>query len=323
MKKISSKIVAIILITVFAVLIIPTKGFASNENIQIVKTNEDYIIYVKDMANKEFKFAVSNEKLNSDSMDLKFINSVKDGAENNVALLKEKAKYLYVKENEKVSVIELSFNEKDIITQSLIADVENITNKITTEVSIIRQKDEQVDKVKYEETVGGLEIKDDKDASYEYILVKLPDENYSKLQELTEKLSSEYEGKDVYSKIEFVKQYSKLINNVINNANVNKIWKTVENMKILQPSDSKKGDKYVVLLKQIKGEDIKYDVKFMMSDRTEVAPEKKEETKIVKRTSKQPVTGDSLLLFGILAVIIMALIVVFIKMKNAKKNGKH
>ena len=92
MKKISSKIVAIILITVFAVLIIPTKGFASNENIQIVKTNEDYIIYVKDMANKEFKFAVSNEKLNSDSMDLKFINSVKDGAENNVALLKEKAK---------------------------------------------------------------------------------------------------------------------------------------------------------------------------------------------------------------------------------------
>ena len=102
MKNISSKIVAIILITLLALLIIPTKGFASNENIQIVKTNEDYIIYVKDIANKEFKFAVADEKLNSDSIELNFINSVKDSAGNNVALIDEttvqQAKYLYVKE---------------------------------------------------------------------------------------------------------------------------------------------------------------------------------------------------------------------------------
>lgn len=323
MKKISGKIVAIILITILALAIIPTKGFASNENIQIVKTNEDYIIYVKDKANKEFKFAVANEKLDSESIELNFVNAVKDNAGNNVALLKEKAKYLYVKDGADISTIQLNFEEKNIISQKEIADVENITNKIKTEVSVIRQRDEQIEKVKHEETVGGLEIKDDKDASYEYVITKLPDNDYSQLKELTEKLNSEYEGKDIYLKIEFVKQSKELLNNVINKANSNKVWKKVENMQILQPSEAKKEDQYVVLLKKVKGEETNYDIKLMVSDRTDVAPEKKEEIIETKRTSMLPVTGDNLLLFGILAVIILALIIVFVKMKNVKKNGRH
>jgi len=323
MKKISSKIVAIILITILVLAIMPTKGFASNENIQIVKTNEDYIIYVKDKANKEFKFAVADEKLDSESIELNFVNAVNDNAGNNAALLKEKVKYLYVKEGTNVSSIELNFDEKNVISQKEIAGVENITNKIKTEVSIVKQRDEQIEQVKHEETVGGLEIKDDKDASYEYVITKLPDNDYSKLKELTEKLNSEYEGKDIYSKIEFVKQYKELLNSVINKANSNKLWKIVENMQILQPNDTNKEDQYVVLLKKVKGEETNYDIKLMVSDRTDVAPEKKEEIIETKRTSKLPTTGDNLLLFGMLAVIIIALIIVFIKMKNVKKNGRH
>jgi LPXTG-motif cell wall-anchored protein len=328
MKKISSKIVAIILITVFAVLIIPTKGFASNENIQIVKTNEDYIIYVKDMANKEFKFAVADEKLNSDSIELNFINSVKDSAGNNVALIDEttvqQAKYLYVKEGENSSIIELNF--KEAIEKSQIAEVEGTTNRIKTELLMnLEERDEEIDGVKYTEKVGGIKIYDDENANYEYVSVKLPAEKYSTLQELVNKLNDEYEEKDMYSKIEFAKEFSKLYNELIQDATKQQAWKKVENMVIRQPIEAQENDRYVVLIKEEKDGAVKYDAKFMISYRAE-EEEKipgRTETKTVQETAKLPVTGDSLILFGLLAVIVIALIFVFVRMKKNQKKGSH
>ena len=328
MKNISSKIVAIILITLLALLIIPTKGFASNENIQIVKTNEDYIIYVKDIANKEFKFAVADEKLNSDSIELNFINSVKDSAGNNVALIDEttvqQAKYLYVKEGENSSIIELNF--KEAIEKSQIAEVEGTTNRIKTELLMnLEERDEEIDGVKYTEKVGGIKIYDDENANYEYVSVKLPAEKYSTLQELVNKLNDEYEEKDMYSKIEFAKEFSKLYNELIQDATKQQAWKKVENMVIRQPIEAQENDRYVVLIKEEKDGAVKYDAKFMISYRAE-EEEKipgRTETKTVQETAKLPVTGDSLILFGLLAVIVIALIFVFVRMKKNQKKGSH
>ena len=328
MKNISSKIVAIILITLLALLIIPTKGFATNENIQIVKTNEDYIIYVKDIANKEFKFAVADEKLNSDSIELNFINSVKDSAGNNVALIDEttvqQAKYLYVKEGENSSIIELNF--KEAIEKSQIAEVEGTTNRIKTELLMnLEERDEEIDGVKYTEKVGGIKIYDDENANYEYVSVKLPAEKYSTLQELVNKLNDEYEEKDMYSKIEFAKEFSKLYNELIQDATKQQAWKKVENMVIRQPIEAQENDRYVVLIKEEKDGAVKYDAKFMISYRAE-EEEKipgRTETKTVQETAKLPVTGDSLILFGLLAVIVIALIFVFVRMKKNQKKGSH
>lgn len=326
MKKTTSLIVAIILITSFMLLIMPTKTFATNENIQVVKTNEDYIIYVKDIANKEFKFATASEKLNSESIELNYINSVKDGDGNSVAMINvtesKNAKYLYIKEGTKQSIIELNYDEKNVITQLEIENVEKITNKIKTDVTIIKQRDEQIEQVKHEETIGGLEIKDDADAKYEYVFQKLPETSYSELKKLTEQLNTEYEEKDIYSKIEFVKEYNTLLNSLIKKADDNKDWKTAENMQIKQPNEAQKNDEYVYIIKQTKNEKTKYDVKFLKSNRTDVEPEVKEEKIEVKRTSKLPVTGDSLLLFGILAIIIVAIIFVYTKLKKTKNINK-
>ena len=270
MKKTTSIIVAIILITSFMLLIMPTKAFATNENIQVVKTNENYIIYVKDMANKEFKFATADKKLNPESIELNYINSVKDGDGNNVALLEAEAKYLYIKEGTSSSIIELSFNEKSIITKSEIAEVEGTTNRIKTELLIgLEQKNEEVDGVKYTEIVGGVKISDDTDASYEYVSVKLPAEKYSTLQELVNSLDSEYEEKDMYSKIEFAKQFREIYNELIQETTTKKAWKTVENMEIRQPIDAQDGEKYVVLLKKEKNGTTEYDAKFLLSYRAD------------------------------------------------------
>lgn len=320
MKNLTKKIVAIILITLLSILMISTKAFAKNENIQIVKADNNYIIYVKDMTDA-FKYATSETgDLDADSIELKYINSVKDGGDNQVAVLKdETAKFLYIKQGEKNVTVELDFTQAT--ERDSIAEVEELTDTIKTDIIVINQRDEQVEQVKYEETVGGLEIKDDKNASYEYISKKLPAEKYSEIQEFISKLNSEYKDKDMYSKIEFLKEFRELYDEVINEVTTNKEWQPVEDMKITQPEDAQKDDKFVVLLKKVAGDTTTYDVKILTSDRTETAPEKVEEQVVIRKTIKLPNTGDSLILFAILAVVIVALIIVFIRIRKIKNKG--
>ena len=106
MEKLKIKFIAIALIIMLSLAIIPMNVFAANENIQIVKTSDDkYIIYQKDMADKEFKFATSDKgDLSIDSIELSYTNAVTDEDGNNVALLDNlNSKYLYTKEGTNLS----------------------------------------------------------------------------------------------------------------------------------------------------------------------------------------------------------------------------
>lgn len=325
MKKIASKIVVITLITIISAFIMSSSIYATNENIQIVKTEDKHIIYVKQEKNIQFKYATSNVKLEPEDVSLNYINSVKDGDDNNVALLEKTAKYLYIKNGENTSVVELNIN--DAIEKSEIAEVETTTNRIKTELLIdLEERNEVVDGVKYTQSVGGIKIIDDENAKYEYISIKLPSAKYTTLQEYANKLNEEYESKDMYSKIEFAKEFNKLYKELITEVTNKKMWQPVENMQIKQPADAQNNDKYVVLLKKEKDNSLEYDVKFMTSyraDKEESIPGRTE-TKVVQETAKLPVTGDSLLLIGIFAVIVILLIIVFIKIKNSsKKEGRH
>lgn len=312
MEKLMKRL-AITAFLMVSILIISTNVFAANENIQIVKTNTDNIVYVKGMEKKDFRFAFSKEKLDVDSLELSYVNALQDDEGNNVAVVDDDAKYLYIK-NGKKDVIQL--NLANALTKRELAEIENFSNRIKTETITINQKDEQIGEVKYEETVGGLKITDDSEASYEYVLTKLPAEKYSDLKTIIDKLNNDYTSMDVYSKIEFAKNLAKSFEDIVNNAK----FKEVENMQILQPNDSQKGDEYIVLLKKTDGDEIIYDAKVMTSDRTDSEPEKVEETKEVKSTALLPVTGDSLVLFIVLAVVIVLLIIVFIRIKKLQKK---
>ena len=314
MEKFIKKVV-VLTILMISILVISGNVFAANENIQIVKTETDNVVYVKGMEKKDFRFASSTKKLDVDSLELNFVNALQDDEGNNVAVIEDTAKYLYIKNGDK-KVIEIDLSKA--ITQEEYAEIENITNRIKTEAITINQKDEQVGEVKYEETVGGLKITDSNAASYEYVLTKLPAEKYSDLKEAANELNNSYSNKDVYSKIEFAKSLSALFSELTSKAKFTK----VEDMQILQPEDSVKGDEYVVLLKKVEDGKTTYDAKFMTSDRTEVEPEKEEETKEVKSTALLPKTGDSLVLFIILAVVIVAMIIVFIRMKKLQKKDQ-
>ena len=311
--KTSIKKVIIITVFMISMFAVSTNVFATNENIQIIKTETDNIVYIKGMENTNFRFATSKEKLDPDSLDLTYINALKDDDENNIAIVDADTKYLYIKNGE-TKIIEIDLANS--LTKAEFGEIENLTNRIKTEEIIVNQKDEQIGEIRYEEAVGGLKITDEADASYEYVLVKLPADKYSDLNTIVEEFNKSYSEKDVYSKIEFAKKLEALFYDLTSNAN----FSEVENMQVLQPSDSQKDDKYVVLLKKTANGVTTYDAKFMISDRTETEPEKVEEKKEVKSTAVLPVTGDSLVLFIVLGIIITAMIIVFIRIKQLQKK---
>ena len=332
MEKLKVKIIAILLIVILTALMIPANVFAANPNMQVVKAeNGDYIIYVKE-ANGKFKFAISDQQgLEAESIELRYVNSVPDGEGNNVALIESSTQesigdtaYIYIKTDTDNFTGEIDFSQA--FDKEKMEQVEGTTNRIETELlTNLEERNEVIDGVQYKETVGGLKIVEQENASYEYVTVKLPDQKYSILKELADKLNTEYESKDMYSKIEFAKEFNTLYEELIDAATEQNIWKPVENMEIRQPIDAQKGDQYVVLLKKVSENEIEYDAKFLVSyreDEEEKIPGRIEK-KVVQETAKLPITGDSFILFVVLAVIIIALIIVFIRMKKIQNKGKH
>lgn len=312
------------------VLIAPTYVVGKNTTdadvqTQIINTKTgDYIIYIKGLLDKEFNYAISNNA-NESEIDL---NSVKDEDGNSVALLteakyeklEENAKtYLYVKTGEEV--LETEINLKEAFKQEKMEEVEKTTTRIETEVQTdITKKDEEVNGVKITVTVGGLKILDETNSEFYYGRTKLPATEYTELVELANKINDEYNEMDMYTKIETAKEFHTLYTSLAEKQE----WTKVENKTIMQPEDTQKGEQYVVYLKKV-DEDKKetIDLKIMTSyreDEEEKIPGRTE-TKIVKETTKLPITGDSIILFVILAAIILVAIIVFVRMK--KLQGKE
>lgn len=331
MKKFELKLTGVVIALIIVALLIPTKVLGADEELQIVKTEQDYIIYVKDLAETEFDFAIS-DKDNATEMELNYINSVEDEEGNQIAFVTQTKynnelstnahNYLYVKTTEGVEIKEINF--EDAFDKAKMEEVETTTKRIETEVvTDIIEKDEEVEGVKVKVTVGGLKIIDTDQATYYYASTKLPAEKYTELMELAEQINSSYNEMDMYERIKTAKQFYNLYNELKGLQN----WLEVENMTIMQPNDAQKGEQYVVYLKKLDEDGNEtIDVKLMTSyreDEEEKIPGKTE-TRVVKETAKLPITGDSIILFVVLAAIVIIAIIVFIRMKKLqnKENKK-
>ena len=331
MKKFELKLTGVVIALIIIALLIPTKVLGADAELQIVKTEQEYIIYVKDLAKTEFDFAIS-DKDNATEMELNYINSVEDEEGNQVAFVTQTKynnelstnahNYLYIKTTEGVEIKEINFD--DAFDKAKMEEVETTTKRMETEVvTDIIEKDEEVEGVKVKVTVGGLKIIDTDQATYYYASTKLPAEKYTELMELAEQINSSYNEMDMYERIKTAKQFYNLYNELKGLQN----WLEVENMTIMQPNDAQKGEQYVVYLKKLDEDGNEtIDVKLMTSyreDEEEKIPGKTE-TRVVKETAKLPITGDSIILFVVLAAIVIIAIIVFIRMKKLqnKENKK-
>lgn len=338
MKKFQSKLVMVIITILIIAFILPMQALGTNEdftnNLQIIETdNGDYIVYIKDLQNTEFEFEITQSP-DTKEIDLNYEKSKQDDAGNEVVFISENDykqisetnNYLYVRKDGKTLIngekldFSLAFSKSKMEYVENTMGTEKTKQRITTElITDIVEKDEVVDGVKIKVTVGGLKILEKGDSKYYYSITKLPANEYNTLKELADKINTEYETIDMYSKIELAKEFYNAYNSLVNKQN----WTEIEDSIIMQPDDAQKDEQYVVYLKEVnKNQEEITDVRIMTSYR-EYEEEKipgRTETKVVKETAKLPITGDSIILFVILAVILLIAIIVFIRMKKLQNK---
>lgn len=325
MSSLKTKLLGMILI-IMLFISVPFIVLATNEQLQIISTeNGEYLIYVQELT-EDFKYAVSTNK-DENVSTLDFISSVPDDDGNQVVLItnekyeeiKDKNVYIWIQNKEKQMIVnakQLDFSfafEKEKMNI-----VENTTKRILVDTTKKLTSVENINGIKTTVTTGAIEITDSKDANYYYMSIKLPaDEKYNKLMDLSLTINQDYNDMNMYSKIQTANEFYNLYNELISNAK----WKEVENMTIAQPEDSKNGDKYIVFLKKVDGKTTTLDAQFLTCY-DEYDPLFENQERQITQTSKLPITSDNIILIIVLAVIIIALIIIFIRIKKIKKEDK-
>ena len=326
MKNSILKLTSMILIILLALSIMPTAVRAADntEGVILEKTDGEKVIYIKNMDATEFKYAFSNDDNES---SVAYVTALKDSNNEYVALLEKDQtyNYMFIKNGENTSKIELDTLEK--ITEEEIKEVEKLTTIINVSTDESESKVSNNDGTTVTTTTGKIVIKDKGD--YQYQLLEVVDKNGSTktLNETAVELYNQLSKLNNASKM-----YDKLIAEVKIRDDFEKLlkdaeWEDAENSEILQPKDSQEGEKFVVLIREVDGEDtVREDVQFMTCGRKDdegVEVTEKETTKKVEKKTALPVTGENLALYVVFGIIILAIIILVIRMKKAKNNEEE
>lgn len=326
MIKLKTKLIISAMVFTLALITMQLSIYAANENIEIVqKNNNDYLIYVKDNLNSDFKFAFSNNK-NEDKALLIFKKAETDSTEeaNKIAFVNNTTinlfanpTYMWVKDSNENYIIDgIQIDLKEAINAKKLSDISNITKVIPADTNQTNTTETEVDGKKITTTVGKVVLPKTK-GSYEYIIVKLPYlTEYEELMKLATRISKFNNETDMYTKISIYKDFNKLIEEVRPNSDSN--WAKVENNEIEQPKDAEDGTQYVLWINENNENDSKQDVQFLTSTK-EVSEEKITE----EITTKLPVTYDNNILLIALTILVIVAIIVGIRIKTLSKKEKH
>lgn len=327
MKSLKAKLIVLLITMLLFTMLIPFgRVAAANEGVQLIQTTDgNIVVYVDGLEKTEFDYALS-DKADATEMELNYINSVTDDEGNQVALIttEDLAEYLYIRKSDNtVTTIQLNVDVNTMFTQDKMALVENTTKRIATEEDEnLSSREEVRDGITYTYTVGGLKITDDQNATYSYVMVNTSsNEDYNELQNLANGLNDN--SKSMYEKIEIANDFYNKYNELISDADVENSWQEVKDMKIIQNEDYENEEHYVVLLKKVAEDGTTYDAKFMTTDNRgteEIIPASTQEVQ-TQETSKLPITGDSIVLFVLLAALVIVAVVVFIRMKKLNKKA--
>lgn len=326
MEKLLKKSFVLLIVAIFAMMLLQFPVKAAEDDTNIVKTADEYLIYKQEFLEENFKFAFAKDK-NINEQELNFINSLQDNEGNNIAYVNEEIynscfldskSYMWIQKNNEIVVKAEEVNLGNAITQENINYVSNTTKRIATEISE-ESREEEIDGVTKTTTVDTLNIIPEEGYTYEYQIVK-PQEGskYAEFFALSEEIAKITEDTNSYENIMKLNDFYNLYNALIPTE-----WEKAENNQIKEPEDTQTGEKYLIWLKatNASGEGIT-DVQFMTCEREEnkeYIPEVIEKTTIVKL----PVTFDFnmvlWILFAILVIAIIVLLIVRSKISDKKE----
>ena len=331
MKKLFKEISIITLIAIMIIALLQFPVNATNDELEIVKTENEYLLYIPTIMQNKFEFAFADESTTEEST-LNFIDSIVDSEGNNVAYVDSELENTYFKDTNKNNVNQYMWiRQNNEVSEPILVDlstaitqeVMNFVDETTTRIPVTIGQEEKEPVTEGDTTVtttvGYLQVEPQEGYTYEYQLIELPNADYTRFVELAEEISGFEENANSYENISKINEFYNLYNELIPEN-----WNSVINNRIEQPDEARNGDKYVVWIKATNSaqEEI-IDVQFMTSVRVEREITSTETVKEeVTTTTKLPVTFDSnMILIIVFAVIIVAIIVLLIvRKKLANKN---
>lgn len=330
----SLKKIFVVLMVAMLFAIIPLEIQAVDESFRIVKSNEDYIIYIDGFENTEFAFALSNN-IEVNPEDLNYINNWTDSNGINVACLDNgfnldltQKVYLWVKDmsnNEVLSKTELNLNEA--LDLAKLSELNTLTKRIEVDTTQKDNVEEILDGITITKELGKIILKDTENGTFRYDIYKLSNnEEAAKLVDLLEK-TEKLSEKEIIEKIDLLKETEKAFETLIANAS----WKDVSENQIKQPEDSVNGDRYLVLLQETSlieqlnsdlNSNVTIDLQILecnYKEKQTVATEKVP----LRTASILPVTGEEIGLYVFLAVVIVLIAIVVIRIIFLSRKNKN
>lgn len=323
-KSLAQKVMLFLAVTIITITLLQSFSLAKSENVQMIKKSEkEYIIYVSNLIGSEFEFSFANKKDESKE-NLVFTNSALDQEDNgnNIAYIDEtiynnyfdgkKETYLWVKQGTEYKVEAEKINLKDALTEEDIQELNNATKKIPVKFGELNLPAETVDGVKITRRMGTINIEDNSETEYSYKMLKSTEE--SKVEELINLANemNKLDEKNTYDKLSIYGQFKSLYEELKPSDG----WNVAENNVIKQPQESKKGEQYLVWIKNEQTTDVQ-----IMTCNDDYTPEYENKKIINKVITKLPITGESLALYIIAAILIVLIVTVAIlKVKNNKSN---
>ena len=315
MQDLKLKLFFLVGIFMTLTLLLGISVYATEGNIQIIKESDtNYLIYVKNNLEKPFEFAFSDDN-SADKNTLAYLSAATDSAEggNYIAYINSYTtsnKYMWAKDSEGTYFIEgVELDLSKAIPKNELSAIQNVTKKIPVDTKQVQVEEKTIKDNKVTVTTGKIVFENE--GNYKYQIVKLPNKaEYNELMDLAERISKITTKTDIYTKLELYIKFNTLYNKLSTEL-VKENWLDVKNQEILQPEDTKNGDKYVLWITD--GNNI--DAQFLNSKYVE-------EKVTEKITTKLPVTYDNNTLLIVLAILIVAIVVVSIRIKSLKNKDK-
>lgn len=317
MKKLSSKILLIVMAVMLILSLNATVNATAEDMAVLENANGDYLIYLNEYLNDEYSYAITTSA-DVEENNLNWYTAKDTNGNSVIKVSKEQVgSYLWVKVNNEIIKKAEPINVTEVSTEAEINEMKTLTNRIKVDATQTVTEETREDNVIRTVTQGVLKITDDANAKYSYDIVLLNDENTS-CKELVNLMSKINADMDIFQAIDVAQEYTTLWNNIITNAE----WKEVTNATIAQPVDAENGTQYVVLLKKELNGTTTYDAQVLTSKKETSEDEVKEVVKTETR-SELPVTFDNPILFVLLGVAVVAIVIIAIRIRSlSKKNEK-
>lgn len=317
MKKLSSKILLIVMAVLLILSLNATVNATAEEMAVLENANGDYLIYLNEYIDNEYNYAITT----SPDVEESNLNwyTAKDTKGNNVIKVSKDqvGSYLWVKVNDEIVKKAEPINITEVSTEAEINAMKTLTTRIKVDATQTITEETREDNLIKTVTQGTLKITDDANAKYSYDVVILNNENTA-CQELVNIMSKINNDMNIFETIKLAQEYTSTWNNVITTAE----WKEVTNATIAQPVDAENGTQYVVLLKKELNGTTTYDAQVLTSKKETSEDEVKEVVK-TETKSELPVTFDNPILFVLLGVAVVAIVIIAIRIRSlSKKNEK-